>query len=59
MGESYASFSLIAGAVELDPVAGPSADASDSSEVHELNFEVWVVGSEVVPRVEARHGCGV
>ena len=59
MGEAYAAFSLIAGAVELDSVAGPSADASDSSEVHEVDFEVWVVGSEVVPRVEARHGCGV
>lgn len=59
MGEAYAAFSLVAGAVELDSVAGPSADASDSSEVHEVDFEVWVVGSEVVPRIEARHDCGV
>ncbi|GAA3178451.1 hypothetical protein GCM10020255_071080 [Rhodococcus baikonurensis] len=59
MGEAYAAFSLVAGAVELDSAVGPSADASDSSEVHEVDFEVWVVGSEVVPRVEARHDCGV
>lgn len=59
VGEPYAAFSLVAGAVELDSVVGPSADASGSAEVYELDGDVRVVVPEVLPRVEARHGCGV
>lgn len=59
MGEAYAAFSLVAGAVELDSVVGPSAHTSCAAKVYVLDGDVRVVVAEVVPRVESRHRLGV